>query len=607
MRSSSRTVRVQLARAALVATLAGLCLAGCGAATLTRPKSKPTLTATAQPVSVFPIPGGRVAAPQTQITFRGLPAARVGRLLVTGSRSGPHAGRLVADSDGKGASFLPAKPFVPGEVVTVATRLDIRGAPAGRFHFTVASPAGSIPAMPLPAASRVPGDVLTFQSRPDLTPAAVEVTQQAAGAAPGDIFVTPQQGPTQNGLMILAGDGTLVWFRPVPAGNMAADLRVQQYLGQPVLTWWQGYSGAGVGAGEDEIYDSSYRQIAEVRAGNGLTADLHEFRITPQGTALITAYYPVYWDASALHGAKQQIVLDSVVQEIDIRTGLVLYQWDSLDHVPLSDSYEAMPNGAGHPFDYFHINSVQEQPNGDLLISARNTWAAYDVDHATGAVIWTLGGKNSSYKLGSDATFAFQHDVRLHTDSDPTVTLFDDGAGPPRVHSQSRGITVRLDAKNMTATLVSEDVHSPALAASFEGNVQALSDGNSFVGWGQQPYFSEFNAQGQMVFDGRFVGANSSYRAYRFPWTGMPSGGPAVAASTSGGTTNVYVSWNGATQVASWRVLAGPAPDALEATVTATKQGFETQIQIAAAAYVAVQALDAAGGTLGTSNLVHVS
>jgi Arylsulfotransferase (ASST) len=344
-----------------------------------------------------------------------------------------------------------------------------------------------------------------------------------------------------------------------------------------------------------------------VRAGNGLTADLHEFRLTPQGTALITAYYPVLWDASGLHGSKQQIVLDSAVQEIDIKTGLVLYQWDSLDHVPLSDSYEAMPSGAGYPFDYFHINSVQEQPDGDLLISARNTWAAYDVDHLTGGIVWTLGGKNSSFKLSSDATFAFQHDVRLHTDTDPTVTLFDDGAGPPKVHSQSRGITVRLDDKAMTASLVSEDLHSPALAASFEGNVQALADGNSFVGWGQQPYFSEFDSRGQMVFDARFVGANSSYRAYRYPWTGTPTSPPAVAASTSGSTTNVYVSWNGATQVASWLVFAGASADALRAVVTAPKQGFETQIPIAAQPYVEVQALDAAGHALATSSVVHVS
>ena len=558
-------------------------------------------------VSVYPIPGARVASPQTQIAFRGVPVKQLGRLTVTGSRTGRHAGRRVADSDGQGGSFLPAKPFAAGEMVTVSTRLRIHAARAGTFRFTVATPAGSIPTTPLPPAARVPGDQLTFQSRSDLTPASVEVTTQTGESAPGDIFLTPQQGPSQNGAMILNPQGDLVWFHPVPQGDMAADLRVQHYFGRLVLTFWQGYSGAGVGAGEDLIYDPSYRQLAVVRAGNGLSADLHEFRLTPQGTALITAYYPVYWDASAVHGSGQQIVLDSVVQEIDVKTGLVLYQWDSLDHVPLTDSYEAAPKSSTAPFDYFHINSVQQRSGGDLLISARNTWAAYDVDHESGQVVWTLGGKRSDYRLSSRAVFAFQHDVRLHTERDQTVTLFDDGAGPPRVHAWSRGLTVRLNDKTRTATLVSEQVHAPALAASFEGNVQALPDGDEFLGWGQQPYFTEFNRHGQMVFDGRFVGANSSYRAYRYPWTGTPVQKPAVAASTAGATTNVYVSWNGATQVTSWRVLSGSSATGLQAVETAGKQGFETQIAIPAQSYVAVQALDGAGRVLATSSVVHVT
>jgi Arylsulfotransferase (ASST) len=594
MRSTSRIARAQLALAGFAATLAGLSLAACGG-------SDPPA------VSAFPIPGGRVAAPQTQITFRGVTRGHIGRVTVTGSSTGRHSGRMVFDSDGDGASFLPAKPFAAGERVTVKTKLDIRGARAGTFHFAVAHPAGAIPVMPLDPADRVPGDEFTFQSRPDLTPPSVEVTKQSAGASTGDIFITPQQGPTQNGAMILNAEGALVWFQPVSPPDIAADLRVQEYQGKPVLTWWQGYSGAGVGAGEDEIYSSSYRQIAVVRAGNGLTADLHEFRLTSQGTALVTAFYPVFWNASALHGSSQQVVLDSVVQEIDIKTGLVIYQWDSLDHVPLADTYQAMPESSSSPFDYFHINSVQLQENGDLLISARNTWAAYDIDHQTGAIIWTLGGRNSSYKLSSGAVFAFQHDVRLHTDTDPTVTLFDDGGGPPRVHAESRAITVRLNSSGRTATLVSQDQHSPALATAFEGNVEELTNGDEFVGWGQQPYFSEYNSRGQLVFDGRFVDSNSSYRAYRFPWIGTPAGPPAVFVSSSGNTASVYVSWNGATQVASWRVLAGSAANALEAVVTATKQGFETQIAIGSQPYVAVQALDAAGQALATSSVVHLS
>jgi hypothetical protein len=175
------------------------------------------------------------------------------------------------------------------------------------------------------------------------------------------------------------------------------------------------------------------------------------------------------------------------------------------------------------------------------------------------------------------------------------------------VHNESRAITVRLDSSGKVATLVSQEQHSPALAAAFEGNVQALPGGDQFVGWGQQPYFSEYNAKGQMMFDARFVDSNSSYRAYRFPWTGKPAAPPAVTVTTLGNSADVYVSWNGATQVASWRVLAGPASDSLQAVVTAPNQGFESQIAIATQPYVAVQALDAAGRTLATSSVVHVS
>jgi hypothetical protein len=583
---------------AVASVLIGLSLAGCGGA----------VSAATPTVTVFPIPGARVASPQTQIAFRGVPIDQVGKVFVTGSRSGVHAGRFESDSDHDGGSFLPAKPFVPGEVVTVRTTLSILGAKApGTFHFTVAAPSGSIPAMPLLPAARVPGDELTFHSQPDLTPASVEITKDDPDPGPDgdDIFLTPQQGPTQNGVMILNKQGTLLWFEPVPQGDMAADLQVQRYEGQRVLTWWQGYSGAGVGAGEDVIDNSSYRQIAVVHAANGLSADLHEFRLTPQGTALITAYYPVYWDATALDMSSRQIVLDSVVQEIDIKTGLLLFEWDSLDHVPLGDTYEPAVKSAGAPFDYFHINSVQLQQDGNLFISARNTWAAYEVDHPSGQVVWTLGGKNSTYKLASGAQFAFQHDVRLHTDTDPTVTMFDDGAGPPKVHEQSRGITVRLNGTTRTATLVSEDLHSPALDASFEGNVQELPGGDDFVGWGQQPYFTEFNSRGQTDFDGRFVGDNSSYRAYRFPWIGTPTTLPSVSASSTGTSTNVYVSWNGATQVSSWRVLAGTSASALQAVTTASKQGFESQVTIPAQPYVAVQALNSAGRALATSSVVH--
>ncbi len=554
-------------------------------------------------IRVFPIPGAKVASPQTQIAFRGATAGQLRTIVVKGSRTGVHTGRIEADSDGQGASFLPVKPFVPGEQVTVRTRLQVDGAPGGTWHFTVATPAGAIPSQPLNAAPRIPGDALSFRSRPDLTPPAVEVMRETPGTATGEIFVTPQQGPLQNGAMIVAPDGNVIWFHPVPKGDMAADLKVQRYQGKPVLTWWQGYSGAGLGQGVDVIDDPSYRTVAVVHAANGLQADLHEFEITPRGTALITAYYPVYWDASSVKGSKQQIVLDSVVQEIDIKTGLLLFQWDSLDHVPLTDSYEAVPKSAGSPFDYFHVNSLDPDGQGNLIISGRNTWAAYNID-PSGRTVWALGGKNSSFRIGSAAKFAFQHAVRTAPDSQRTITLFDNGAGPPPIHSESRGLTLQLDPATGTAKLLRATVHSPSLLADFEGNVQSLGAGDQMLGWGQQPYFSEYGPEGQMVFEGRFVDANSSYRAYRFRWTATPSTPPSLAATTTAGTTTVYASWNGATTVGSWRVLAGADQSALATVTTAPKRGFETEITIPAAPYVAVQALAADGHVLSTSTTI---
>jgi len=558
------------------------------------------------PVNVFPSPGSGFMSPKAQIAFRGLSAAQLGSIAVSGSTSGAHAGKVLADSDGAGGSFIPNRAFKAGELVTVSTSLNVVGGTGGRFQFRVAAPAAPIRYAPVPPAPRVRGDVLRFHSRPDLAPAAVKVIKRSSRTAPGDLFVATQDGPAQDGPMVLDPGGGLVWFKRVPHGDAVTDVRAQQYQGKPVLTWWQGFIGAtGIGVGEDVINDSSYHEIALVHAANGLSADLHEFQLTPQGTALITSEYPVYTDASAVrNGSKHEVVLDSVVQEIDIPTGLVLFQWDSLDHMPVTDTYTPPVNRLSL-LDYFHVNSVDQDGDGNLVVSARNTWAAYKLDHRTGATIWQLGGKHSSFKLGAGAGFAFQHDVRIRSGADGLVTLFDDGAGPPTVHSQSRGLTLSLDLARGTATRVAQRQHSPALLANFEGNDQQLPNGDHLVGWGQQPNLSEFDSRGQMIFDARFVSANSTYRAYRFPWRAAPDTLPAVAASSRGRTTTVYASWNGATSVPSWRVLGGPSPHALRSVANARRRAFETAISIGAQRYVAVQALDRAGHALGRSRTVR--
>jgi hypothetical protein len=297
-------------------------------------------------------------------------------------------------------------------------------------------------------------------------------------------------------------------------------------------------------------------------------------------------------------------VLDGVVQEIDIRTGLLLFQWDSLDHVPLSASYVAPDKHK--PYDYFHINSVQTDRDGNLIISSRNTWTAYKVSAHNGHVIWRLGGKRSTFKLAPAAAFSFQHDVRVRGPGDRVVTLFDNGAGPPDVQTQSRGLTLRLDMRTRTAALAGVLQHAPPLLAHFEGNVQELPGDARFLGWGQRPYFTEFSG-GRMVLDGHFVADNPSYRAYLERWSARPASSPALAASVNGRGIAVYASWNGATAVARWRVLAGSQPGALVPVATAPWRGFETTIDIPSKRYVAVQALDADGRVIGHSRTVRVA
>ncbi len=562
----------------------------------------PTLTPACTPprpggqVAVFPIPGTGYNRPETQITFRGLRPDQIGSVTVRGSRSGLHSGRVLPDSDCDGGSFMPDKHFVKGETVTVSTGLNVLGGRNGRFSFTVADALPLAKRVALPAAT--PPEVMAFRSRPDLRPAAVSVIKDSPQASHEDIFVAPQNGPEQNGPMILGPHGRLVWFLPyaISDGLFVNDFRVQKLdldgKVEPVLTWWLGFrhKGQGQSRGHGVIFDSAYQKITDVRAANGLDAGSHEFLVTPNDDAYVMASSPV-----RLPDGKQ--VIDSVVQEIDIKTGLVLFEWHALDHVSRKARYET-----GQPSDPYHVNSISLDADGNLIISMRQTSAIYKIDHQTGHVLWTLGGKHSSFKMGPGTITSVQHDAVAQPDG--TITVFDDASGPPIVRPQSRGIRLRLDLHNMTATLVRAYYHSPpGLSVRVEGGMQVMPDGHVSIGWGSQPFFSEYDAAGRQVFDARFRDEIINYRAYRFPWTGRPTTLPDLAVSPNArGSSTLYASWNGATDVSAWRVLAGSGPQSLRPLSVTPKNGFETAIHVASAApYFAVQALDVHGQTLSKS------
>jgi hypothetical protein len=378
-------------------------------------------------------------------------------------------------------------------------------------------------------------------STPTSPPPVTILTSSPFVAQGGDFFISPfgDASTYANGPEIIDSQGNVVWFKAVPAGEEASDFRVQTYNHQPVLTFWQGAGLGGLSSGTDYIYNDHYQQIATVNAGNGLSADGHEFLITPWNTALILSYTTATANLTSIGGPADQTVINGVVQEINIATGQVLFQWNSEDHVPFSQSEQPLPASASTPWDWFHINAVKLDTNGNLLIDARDTWTTYEVNPQSGNIIWQLGGKDSSFKLvagpgqvldSAGEIFAWQHDPEALGNG--VYTFFDnDSAGTPLL-PYSRAVTVRLDPQNRTATLLASDNQPEGLSAPSQGNAQTTQDGNLVVGWGALPYFSEFSRSGSLLFNAQFPAGVNTYRAYQAQWPpynghghGWPFGG----------------------------------------------------------------------------------
>jgi hypothetical protein len=554
-------------------------------------------------VAVSPLAGTISAMPGTQISFLGAPVSELHVNSVVGSSTGRHTGRLESYKSATGASFLTSRPFKAGETVSVhATLKTSKGVRALSTSFTIAQPV-AVAQTEFPSVAGTPADIQSFHSQPALHPPVVTVTHAATSAAAGYLFGAPALGPGQYGPMVFDSAGNLVWFRSLPSGQDATELHVQRYAGKMDLTWWQGRTlQLGYGEGQDVIADSAYHTIAVVKAGNGLQADEHEFRLTSAGQAFIPAFSPVAANLSSAGGPSNGVALDGVVQEIDIRTGLVMWEWHSLGNVALSESYSKAPGVSTTPFDYFHINSLFVAKDGNVLVSARNTWGIYSISKSTGRVLWRLGGKKSTFAPGPGVSFAWQHNAELLPNGE--ITLFDD-EGAPAVKPPSRGEILKLDPATKTATLAAQFLPAQTLVTTSQGNLQRLPNGNWFVGFGGLPNFTEYDSHGQIVYDARFPAGENSYRVYRQPWSGQPSEPPAIAASATGATTTVYASWNGATDVASWQLLAGSSSTQLTPVSTTPRSGFETTIATPAAAYVQVRALSTSGKALGTSKAIR--
>jgi Arylsulfotransferase (ASST) len=472
----------------------------------------------------------------------------------------------------------------------------------------------------------------SFVSAPRLHPPRLrtDVKTQTSQLARGDFLVdnfpnltVPGDMTGEGGPLILDSRLQPVWSYPIGTDVTSTNLRRQSYNGKPVLTWWEGIvtnTGAST-SGQVDIVDQHYRKVATITAAAPWIISVHDAVISG-GNIWVTVYRNVPENLSAYGGSASGVVYDSGVQEYSIKTGKLLYTWDALNpggtpNIPLSDSEQPAPPAAapaGTSWDPYHINSIQLLPGNQMLVSMRNTWAAYLVNTTTNQTVWTLGGKASSFNIASNAAFAWQHDVQMLPHNQ--VSVFNDNCcqitGPgvfAKPNGTSGGLILSLNTAAHTASLVSSYAHTNRpLDPAFLGSMSVLPNGNALVGWGSQPYFSEYSRTGKLLLDAVWPGKDLSYRVlFTDNWVGTPYFPPSGAARKSKGKVTVYASWDGDTQVTSWKVLGGSDPNHLPVVATKAKNGFETAIRLAKNYKVyKVQAFDAKGHLLRTSKAFSV-
>ncbi|SES00846.1 Arylsulfotransferase (ASST) [Propionibacterium cyclohexanicum] len=433
-----------------------------------------------------------------------------------------------------------------------------------------------------------------------LSAAKISVATLAPGPlAPGLFFATPNTG--EYSAVIYDNSGSPVWISA--RGEATTDFRVQQYQGKPVLTFWSGKidNQVGNGQGHGVILDAGYNKIAEVDAGNGMLSDLHEFQLTARGTALVTVYPATAADLTSVGGPAQGWMYDCHIQEIDVATNELLLDWVASKHIGLDESYQPLGStgsDAATPYDPYHLNAISADTDSTLLLSARHTHTVYSIQRSSGDIAWRLGGKKSDFAVAEDAAFAWQHHARRQSSSQ--ISLFDNHT--LETTGSSRGLLLTVDEQARTAT-VAQQYTRPGHLGNAMGSTQILGNGNVLVGWGTQNAATEFSADGTALWEASALGSNC-YRVARSEWTGRPTTAPDIAVDASGGTLTVHASWNGATEVATWRVLTGNSASALGKAVEVARSGFETSTTTGLAGYVQVLALDAAGAILGRSRVV---
>lgn len=532
------------------------------------------------------------------------------KISVQGSQSGAHEGQTILADDEKTVIFKPNQAFTAGEQVRVeVNRLQVDRqtiyAPLS-FSFFIATnqQPGEVASDTEPATTPPKSSFPDFLTLPQDIPH-YTVSMTSPESAEGYIFVAPfywTKSTLGSYLLIIDNQGQIVYYQSVADAQNAFDFKVQpngrlSYFDQNESTFY--------------LVDSHYQVVETYQAGNGYVADLHDLQVLPNGNALLMAYDDETVDMSQVvpDGKVDATVTGLIVQELDPSMN-VIFEWRSWDHVSFLDS---TANLTEQKVDLVHGNALALANDGDLLLSSRNLSEVTKIDLQTGEVIWRLGGKANMFEFINGEPFAFQHDIRQLPNGD--LTIFDN-QGTPQNPAASHAIEYRLDETNKTATQVWEFTHDPPIFATFMGDTQRLSNGNTFIDWGAPSTdkafayvtMTEVNPEDQVVFELTFDHPYVSYRAFRYPWQGFPDTKPALASQVDSSGITLGYSWNGATEVAAYQVLGGTSPEALTLIEQKTKTRFETQSLLTnpppGECYFQVAALDQSGGEMARSEII---
>ncbi|HUF40182.1 MAG TPA: arylsulfotransferase family protein [Anaerolineales bacterium] len=499
--------------------------------------------------------------------------------------SGLHTGQNTLSDDARTLLFYPDEPFEYGETVTVAIGSGLRTAGGDPIRDTVyrfstvereltaeeyaAAEADRYPAPPVrhPA---LPGG--TYHTHPEFQNIMTAlVTTSPQNTAAGYLFINAM-GNVSPVNMILEESGEPIYIGLATAGEFVADLKIVSYQGVDHLAFHSGLFEGSWSRGTAFVMDNAYTIVDSWTIENGYNADFHEFIILDNGHVLLLGYLPTPFDLSPYGGPANGVVYDNVIQLQDTDKN-VLFEWHGIDHFDPLDSYVNLANS---PSDYIHANAIEMDLDGNLLLSSRHLSEITKIDLSTGDIIWRLGGKNNEFTFTNDIGFSYQHDIRRLANGN--ISLFDNGNQHSPPHS--RAVEYALDEVGMTVNLVWKYPADTSLFGPFMGNMQRLDNGNTLIGWGGLPMFTEALADGTKTYEVEMT--DMTYRAFRSEWSAIPAHDPRVALvySSSTLTTTVYTSWNGATDITGYQVFAGADPGSMSLVTTAPRTGFETMVPL---------------------------